>query len=242
MYYEPFREPFPNSTPLVSMLAREKVTVAVSGDGGDELFRGYARYHACSISTGLKKRLPAFAIRAIGAMPIRLMDAALKLSRPLVPHSLREEISADRIKKLMHHRDFSQRYRDFISQWKAPASLVLGGHQLPTAMHLPSVSPEFGQVERMMFLDTLAYLPDDILVKVDRASMSVGLEMCAAAVRPAGSSSSPSMNEPPGQGIGRRKSVLLQQGLPPHVRAPGRQTAWNVPVERRSRLAWLISL
>ena len=182
VYDEPFADPSQIPTLLVSMLAREKVTVALSGDGGDELFGGYARYVRMQSFDQLSKKLPTFAIRAIEAMPIRLLDTVLKLSRRLVPHSLRGEISADRVKKLMEilrHRDFNQRYREFVSQWKAPADIVLGGYEPSTAMSPPRVPLEFGHVEHMMFLDTITYLPDDILAKVDRASMSVGLEMRA---------------------------------------------------------------
>jgi asparagine synthase (glutamine-hydrolysing) len=102
------------------------------------------------------------------------------LNRCFIPASFRDEVSGDRIKKLMEilkYHCFDRRYLEFVSHWKSPANVVLGGHEPPTAMTSGRIPAALGAVERMMYLDTVAYLPDDILLKVDRAAMAVGLEI-----------------------------------------------------------------
>jgi asparagine synthase (glutamine-hydrolysing) len=182
IYDEPFADPSQIPTILVSELARENVTVALSGDGGDESFAGYNRYPQMLLFERWSRRTPALALQALQTMPIWLLDAALKISRRSMPPAFCEEATSDRIKKLaeiLRCKDFDTRYLAFLSQWKSPAQIVLGGHEPQTMMTSGRIPSALGEIDRMMYLDTVAYLPDDILVKVDRASMAVGLEMRA---------------------------------------------------------------
>jgi asparagine synthase (glutamine-hydrolysing) len=183
-----FDEPFADSsqipTLLVSQMARRDVTVALSGDGGDEVFGGYTRY---SWAEGIWRRLAnkpqpmrRSAARMIEAVPPGWYDAAYGAVRPLVPARFRQSLPGDKAHKLAAVLDVAgpdELYRRLLSQWADPARVVLGGREAdwrPEAAEASGVVANF--TERMMLLDLVGYLPGDILVKVDRASMAVSLE------------------------------------------------------------------
>ncbi|HBM90925.1 MAG TPA: asparagine synthase (glutamine-hydrolyzing) [Rhodospirillaceae bacterium] len=184
LYSEPFSDSSQIPTFLVSKLAREHVTVSLSGDGGDELFSGYARY---ALAGGLWKKLSLLpqglrgvAARAICALSPKRWDQALALPSSLLPARYRHKNAGDKLHKLasiLSLPDEETFYRSLTSHWKTPSALVLGGEESPTLLtglrDLPK-TPTF--VQKMMLMDQLTYLPDDILTKVDRASMAVGLE------------------------------------------------------------------
>ncbi|NRG18303.1 asparagine synthase (glutamine-hydrolyzing) [Rhizobiales bacterium] len=181
-YDEPFADPSQIPTMLVSRLVRRDVTVALSGDGGDETFGGYNRYRQMMTFDSLARKVPGFVNKAVDLAPAWVVGGALTLGGPAIPSSLREEISTDRIKKLaelMQVRDFDERYLAFLSEWSQPEKVVSGGYEPETAMTCARSLAGLRELDRMMIRDTAAYLPDDVLVKVDRASMSVGLEMRA---------------------------------------------------------------
>jgi asparagine synthase (glutamine-hydrolysing) len=162
MYDEPFADSSQIPTFLVSQMARRHVTVALSGDGGDEIFGGYARYAQARDLWGTTSRVPG-ALRA-------LAGAVLE---PLATQTGRFEITS----QLLRQPSPLAAYELLMSQWSRPSRLVLGGTE-PAARKLSAVPmpPGLGFVEQMMYLDSLNYLPDDIMVKVDRASMAVSLE------------------------------------------------------------------
>lgn len=184
LYDEPFADSSQIPTHLVSKMAREHVTVSLSGDGGDELFGGYNRYywsrrlwHKIRWMPGGVRRT---ASRAIWALRPATWEAALDKVGRVLPSSLNPSAPAEKMVKVAEvlAADCPDAlYKRLISHWKDPASLVLDGQEVPTALTDRSQwanLPDFTQ--RMMFLDLLTYLPDDILVKVDRASMGVSLE------------------------------------------------------------------
>lgn len=182
VYDEPFADPSQIPTLLVSRLARRTVTVALSGDGGDEFFGGYKRYQRMMAFERLAKMTPSLALRAAKFSPEWLLDVAARLGRHALPAALRDEATASRVKRLaelLQIRDTDDRYLNFVSQWPDSADVVIGGHEPPTAMSSKRIPAGLTPVDRMMFRDMVAYLPDDILVKLDRASMAVGLEMRA---------------------------------------------------------------
>jgi asparagine synthase (glutamine-hydrolysing) len=175
-----FSEPFADSsqipTFLVSQLARQHVTVSLSGDAGDELFCGYTRYKMTAELwnkvSGLPHLLRRFAAGVITAVPVGAWDRVgglLSMSR-----------LGDKLHKgaaLLSSQSAADLYRGMVSHWRDPASVVLGTSESTTVLTVET--PDFsglGNVERMMALDMLSYLPDDILVKVDRAAMAVSLE------------------------------------------------------------------
>lgn len=181
MYDEPFADSSQIPTYLVSEMTRKNVTVALSGDGGDELFGGYNRYRQGARLQPVYSHIPAWA-RSIGASAIEAFSPETwdALSR-YVPTRFRHPQTGDKAHKfagVLRVNDEDAFYRHLVSQWHDPQSLVQGGEEFRSAMWDPStrnVAPDF--IDRMQYLDTLTYLPDDILTKVDRASMAVSLEV-----------------------------------------------------------------
>ncbi len=178
---EPFSDSSQIPTMLVSRLARSAVTVSLSGDGGDELFCGYTRY---SQGYNIWRRLGAIPrpLRSMIASALRLTPAtAIDRAMRFAPERVRRMAVGDRMLKLADVLDVEQSddfYRSLVSHAKSPEKLVPGAKEPPTILtegdaDWPTRS-DFR--DRMMYLDMRSYLPDDILVKVDRASMAFSLE------------------------------------------------------------------
>ena len=184
LYDEPFADSSQIPTYLVCALARRSVTVSLSGDGGDELFAGYSRYLLARDTWSSLGWLPPRARRAATAMltwpSARAWDRALRLGGALLPSHIATQASGARIHiaaGLLAQDRPEALYLRLVSHWPEPTAVVLGGEEPPMALTDSSQWPKLPDlVHRMMFLDSLSYLPDDILVKVDRASMGVGLE------------------------------------------------------------------
>jgi asparagine synthase (glutamine-hydrolysing) len=182
MYDEPFADSSQIPTHLVSKLARRQVTVALSGDGGDELFCGYSRYVFVHSLWRMLKKLPKPAAKGM-ARAIRSISPATidRLLRPLpVPEKLRNA-PGNKLHRLADHlsaQDPAEVYLRAVSMWPDPSSVVLGSHERDV---VPRAIAEFTDVptslEMAMLTDLTNYLPDDILAKVDRASMAVNLEV-----------------------------------------------------------------
>jgi asparagine synthase (glutamine-hydrolysing) len=182
IYDEPFADSSQIPTFLVSRMARQHVTVALSGDGADEMLGGYNRYFLGSRIWGHLRPWPraarAFAARRIRQVPPGGWGIVLGSAQELLPSRLRVPHVGDRMHKLadvLEVSTASEMYRSLVSHWREPSTIVLGGHEPPLPTETPdAVSGSF--VEHMMYTDTRRYLPDDILVKVDRAAMAVSLE------------------------------------------------------------------
>ncbi len=173
IYCEPFSDSSQIPTLIVSGFAKEFVTVALSGDGGDESFAGYTRYQWMNERLSKIAKLPK---------PLR---ALLKTSLHAFPPALWDKIGLGRLtsvkgerletlKNLLlcdHQKDF---YQALQSHWKEPNRLVLGSQDPQDVYHHDFDFPDF--THSMMLYDSLQYLPDDIMVKVDRASMAHSLE------------------------------------------------------------------
>lgn len=184
LYDEPFADSSQIPTFLVSQLARSRVTVSLSGDGGDELFGGYNRYHW---ATNMWRRLgwlprPMRSALAsvLTALPPTAWDATFEHLGFLVPARLRYSEPGVKLHKLAEAlavRTPEDIYWALVSHWKRPTDLVPGTREPSTVLTERRIWPEVGDIEhRMMYFDTVSYLPDDILVKVDRAAMGVSLE------------------------------------------------------------------
>jgi asparagine synthase (glutamine-hydrolysing) len=184
IYDEPFSDSSQVPTLLVSQLARRQVTVSLSGDAGDELFCGYNRYqfadalwHKINSAPLALRRLAA---RGITGVSIEAWNRIARTLTPGLPRPMRFPNAGDKLHKgarVLTSASLEALYLGLVSHWDDPASLVLGGKEPPTFLRgsTPALAPLDG-VQRMMALDLLTYLPDDILVKVDRAAMSVSLE------------------------------------------------------------------
>lgn len=180
VYDEPFSDSSQIPTLLVSELAKRYVTVSLSGDGGDELFFGYQRYFLGERVWRKLAMLPEPLRQSLASLLGRFPGKSLDSLQRWLPSGLRVNNLQDRLPKLaelLSHPDSTLFYRDLVSHWKKPQELVYGSVEPNTILSQPDSIPELGGLpDRMMLLDMLTYLPDDILTKVDRASMAVGLE------------------------------------------------------------------
>jgi asparagine synthase (glutamine-hydrolysing) len=180
MYDEPFADSSQIPTFLVAQLARREVTVSLSGDGGDETFGGYDRYRYLPRVHRRAGRLPGWARRlaadALDAVPPRVWEG---LARPM-PRRIRPRIPATKAAKfaaITRAESPAAMYASVVSHWDHAGDLVVGGQVLPTVIDTVDAWPQAGGLENLlMALDTVTYLPDDILVKLDRATMAVSLE------------------------------------------------------------------
>jgi asparagine synthase (glutamine-hydrolysing) len=179
IYDEPFADSSQIPTFLVSQLARKHVTVALSGDGGDELFAGYNRYAHGLAMTKAARLMPSMLRRAISKGVLSLSpDAWGRLFRA-VPASKRPRLVGDKMHKLagVIAEDETGFYKKLTSQWDGAWALVPGAEEPNGDLSDLAIRSRFSnEVSWMQYLDTLSYLPDDILTKVDRASMAVSLE------------------------------------------------------------------
>jgi asparagine synthase (glutamine-hydrolysing) len=184
LYDEPFSDSSQIPTFLVSEMTRQHVTVSLSGDAGDELFGGYNRYLLANNLWGKVSRVPPW-VRAWGtsmltALPPDQWNKLLGPFQRLMPIKWRLSNLGDKIHKgagVLRNSSLEMLYNDLISHWTNPSSLVIGGNEPNTLISDPDpFFSSLGGIERMMALDTLTYLPDDILCKVDRAAMGVSLE------------------------------------------------------------------
>lgn len=178
LYDEPFADSSQIPTLLLSQLTRRHVTVALSGDGGDELFGGYNRHVAAARLWPFAARVPAALrrplARGLAAVPASWWDAASARLRCLgvvgAPSALGEKLS--KLAALLAARDATDAYLSTLMQWHDPGQLL--GREVARPM-LPAARGAT-LAEQMMTWDLQGYLPDDILVKVDRASMAHSLE------------------------------------------------------------------
>jgi asparagine synthase (glutamine-hydrolysing) len=181
LYDEPFADPSQIPTFLVSALARRSVTVSLSGDGGDELLGGYDRYAISDAVWRRMGRLPHAMRRPLGSALTALSparwDRLLSLGGMASPSG---RFSGERVHKLagLLSLDTAEAvYRRMLSHWAAPERIVPGAVEPPVTLSDARQWPRLeSYLQRMMYLDLVTYLPDDILVKVDRASMAVSLE------------------------------------------------------------------
>ena len=184
LYDEPFSDSSQIPTFLVSELARRHVTVSLSGDGGDELFGGYNRYfwatHIWRRVGWAPQPLRAALAGALMALPPSAWNGLFRGLSRFLPVGWRYANPGDKLHKLaevLAVRTPEEIYLDLVSHWKQPTEVVRGTHEPPTVLTDPARwadLPDFEQ--RMMYLDQMTYLPDDILTKVDRAAMGVSLE------------------------------------------------------------------
>jgi asparagine synthase (glutamine-hydrolysing) len=182
LYDEPFSDSSQIPTFLVSDMTRQNVTVSLSGDAGDELFAGYTRYDLVSSLHRRFARVPRLALASMGAA-VRLLSvegwdrvtAPIKPFLPMRMHNVGHKLH--RMAELTAISEPMNFYRQVVSHWPLPEQLVQQGNE-PTIYfeRTRTHGKRVDYIEMMMFADALTYLPDDILVKVDRAAMGVSLE------------------------------------------------------------------
>jgi asparagine synthase (glutamine-hydrolysing) len=176
IYDEPFADSSQVPTYLLSKLTREHVTVALSGDGGDELFAGYNRHRFARLLTGMPEAVGKVLACGLGMVGPTLWERVFGLlpERRRVPHPSEKIFKA----ASMLREGRQGAYRALVSAWQEPGALVRRGAELKGAVFDPSIAAKLPDaLDRMQYLDAATYLPDDILTKVDRASMAVALEV-----------------------------------------------------------------
>lgn len=183
MYDEPFSDSSQIPTVLVSEMARRQVTVSLSGDGGDEMFYGYSHYRSSQDIWEKIGWIPLPARRLLGTtlsmLPVTAMNVGLFWLGPMARRLGYPGPVGDRVRKLSEVMGHSPRqmYSRTVTHWQNSTSMVLGSSEAPTLFNKSDDGLDsLGYPELMMYLDSVTYLTDDILAKVDRASMSVGLE------------------------------------------------------------------
>jgi asparagine synthase (glutamine-hydrolysing) len=182
MYDEPFADSSQIPTHLISALARRHVTVALSGDGGDELFGGYNRYLLTAglwdKIAGIPMPLRAAAARALTLVPAAAWTRFGDAVGGLLPRSMRGGRLGEIVHKgapMLCSGSLDELYDSMLSTWRDPAGVALGA-PAGGAVHEENELAGLNGVQRMMAQDMLGYLANDILVKVDRAAMAVSLE------------------------------------------------------------------
>jgi asparagine synthase (glutamine-hydrolysing) len=183
MYDEPYADSSQIPTHLVSALARRSVTVALSGDGGDELFGGYNYYASAPALLRRIRRYP-HALRRMAAAGAVVLSAStynrVLRGRRVAPEFSGRGTGGQRIHKAaqaLRVADLCDLHRAFSTHWDRPEAVVTGADEPSTVFTDASLRPSLSNPSAtMMANDALMYLPDDILTKVDRASMAVSLE------------------------------------------------------------------
>ena len=185
MYDEPFADSSQIPTHLVAALARQHVTVALSGDAGDELFGGYNRH---VWGTSLNKRFDAMppALRQMFGAVLRAVSpepagAIARLAEPILPARFKVRRAGDQVAKMARivgAASLDEMYRELCSIDDEPEQTILNGEERTSwsAMQMNEVTAALDPLDRMTLADSLSYLTDDILQKVDRAAMAVALE------------------------------------------------------------------
>ena len=178
LYDEPFADASQIPTFLVSRMTREHVTVALSGDGGDEVFGGYNRYLQAPDVLSRTSLVPGALARGGAALISAVSPNRLSQILGLLPRIGATPMLGEKLHKIagILGKSPQQAYCALVSHWPEPNTLVLGGHEPVEAIWNEVDGDLSGFAARMQFADTLTYLPDDILTKVDRASMAVSLE------------------------------------------------------------------
>ncbi|AFY52857.1 asparagine synthase, glutamine-hydrolyzing [Rivularia sp. PCC 7116] len=184
LYDEPFSDASQIPTYLVSQLARNHVTVSLSGDAGDELFGGYTRYlwsnRIWQKLGWIPQNMRHLLANGLTGVSSENWNRAFASINPFLPTKFQQPFAGYKLHKLaeiLAAPDPDTMYTGLVSRWKQPETVVIGSSEPNTVLsdrQSWADLPDFTQ--RMMFLDMLTYLPEDILVKVDRASMGVSLE------------------------------------------------------------------
>ncbi len=211
IYDEPFADSSQIPTYLVSRLARGQVSVALSGDGGDEIFAGYNRHRLAAGPWPRLERVP-LALRRLASSSLRGLPPALwDFLFSLSPKRLRHVLTGDRMHKLatvLAGADGADLYGRLVSQWSDPESLVVeGAREGERIWDDPGLMRDLPELmARMRYMDTVGYLPGDILTKLDRASMAVSLETRVPLID--------------------HRVVEFATGLPPHMLIRGQRGKW----------------
>ncbi|MBT7747529.1 MAG: asparagine synthase (glutamine-hydrolyzing), partial [Alphaproteobacteria bacterium] len=184
LYDEPFADSSQLPTFLVSEMARRDVVVCLSGDGGDELFGGYNRYMWVDAIARRTGKMPKALTRTIGhgitALSPQVWDQMFETLGPVLPAKMRQRNPGDKLHKMagiLAAGSEAEIYRGLVGHWRPEEHVMKSASPATTIVEQPDRWPDLPDItQQMMYLDAVTYMADDILTKVDRASMAVGLE------------------------------------------------------------------
>jgi asparagine synthase (glutamine-hydrolysing) len=184
IYDEPFSDSSQIPTCVLARLTRRHVTVAVSGDGGDEVFGGYNRHVWGKRVDGAIRWIPRTARAALAGMITSVSpqrwDSLYGHCEQLLPETLKHRMPGYKLHKLswiLKSKNGMSAYADLCSHWTEPTKIALGSREPEMILNSEDGCPNLPTLaEQMMYMDSVTYLPDDILTKVDRATMAVSLE------------------------------------------------------------------
>jgi asparagine synthase (glutamine-hydrolysing) len=185
MYDEPFADSSQIPTHLISALAREHVTVALSGDGGDELFAGYNRYLIAERLWKVAARIPNVlkkgTVDLVAGISPESVERFYRKIEGILPRKMKIPLPTEKFYKLARALGATSSpqavYKRIVSIIHSPEQLLISGSELTTILDAQTPWQEIDDtVLTMVYLDLMTYHPDDILQKVDRAAMSVNLE------------------------------------------------------------------
>jgi asparagine synthase (glutamine-hydrolysing) len=180
IYDEPFADPSQIPTTLISRVAREHVTVVLSGDGGDELFAGYTRYLWADKYWRLATRLPASLRERVTRSVNSLSPGTWDRLASIVPRRYRPRQFGEKVHKAagsFAQSSLAGYYSSVVAKWETPGEILPLSTALSTRSEQSALDGTLDEtVDKLRLMDVLTYLPDDVLTKVDRASMTVGLE------------------------------------------------------------------
>lgn len=184
LYDEPFSDSSQIPTFLLSKLTRQHVTVCLSGDGGDELFGGYNRHFwgqdIWQKIGRMPKSLKNIASKTLKSVSPRIWDSIFKKAGLILPERLNLRMPGDKVHKfseIIGAENFKDMYLRLVSHWENPEKIVFNSTEPLSVVTNKCYYPNFlDNTQLIMYLDLVTYLPDDILTKIDRASMGVSLE------------------------------------------------------------------
>jgi asparagine synthase (glutamine-hydrolysing) len=186
VYDEPFADASGIPTFMVSQLTKKYVTVALSGDGGDELFAGYVRYWMTVALFELANKIPQFLRSAVAKMILACgahrIESVLALASPYLPNKFRTANTIEKLEKLtlaLEQSDLCELYKVSVCVWSE--------HDIAAMLSKPEMHDPFNtifngnntdaSIAELMYIDQHTYLPDEMLTKIDRASMANSLEV-----------------------------------------------------------------
>lgn len=180
LYDEPFADSSQIPTFLLSELVHKDVKVSLSGDAGDEIFCGYNRYQLVNNLWRKLNKIPLPIRHVVGRLLVSISPQMWDCVVGKIPGFKQYQNVGDKIHKgaaVVSSKTIYELYLGLVSHWPKPELLVISGKEPASNLaEVWSYLTELDEIQRMMVLDSLSYLPDDILTKVDRAAMGVGLE------------------------------------------------------------------
>lgn len=177
IYDEPFADSSQIPTILISRFARQYVTVALTGDGGDEIFGGYPRHSSAAKYFKTVQNIPYLLRSPLGSFVNYALDLSNNLDQDLRPSLNERTRKLCKFATVLKAKSLSSSYSEWVTHWRAFDKIIILDSKKSHSLNLLNIDTSIGDIDReLMLIDSLTYLVDEILVKVDRGAMSTSLE------------------------------------------------------------------